>query len=96
MSKTQTWIKEKADQERKEQELVRQPNHYAQYKIEPITFIMQNGLSFALGNVIKYVVRAGSKQYEGMTPEESEITDLKKAQRYIEMRINQIEGKEVL
>ena len=41
-----------------------------------------------MGNVIKYIMRAGTKENT------DEIQDLKKAIRYIEMRINQLEGKE--
>lgn len=74
---------------------VKSPDHYAKWSIEPSTFIMGNGLSFWAGNVIKYVVRAGSKHYVGMTPDESEITDLKKARRYIDMRLNQLEGRPI-
>jgi hypothetical protein len=75
--------------------IIKSPDHYAKWSIEPITFIMGNGLSFWAGNVIKYTVRAGSKHYVGMTSDESEITDLKKARRYIDMRLNQLEGKAI-
>ena len=76
--------------------IVRQPKHYAQFKIEPITFIMQNHFGFAIGNIIKYASRAGSKLYDGMDAVQSEITDLEKVRRYAEMRINQLKGLEVL
>ncbi len=75
-------------------DVVYRPDHYAQYTIEPIVFIMQNRLSFHVGNIVKYVMRAGSKIYENQTAIESEITDLKKAIRYCEMRINLLEGKD--
>ena len=75
--------------------IIKSPDHYAKWAIEPIVFIMGNGMSFWRGNVIKYVVRAGSKHYVGMTSEESEITDLHKARRYIDMRLNQLEGKAI-
>jgi len=75
--------------------IIKSPDHYSKWAIEPITFIMGNGLSFWAGNVIKYTVRAGSKHYVGMTSDESEITDLKKARRYIDMRLNQLEGKAI-
>ena len=55
---------------------------------------MQNGMAFWRGNVIKYVSRAGSKLYDGQDKVQSEITDLKKAMRYCEMRINLLEGKQ--
>ena len=73
---------------------VYRPDHYAQYTIEPIVFIMQNHLPFHVGNIVKYVMRAGHKIYENQTSIESEITDLKKAIRYCEMRINLLEGKD--
>ena len=41
-----------------------------------------------MGNVIKYVMRAGTKD------DTDEVQDLNKAIRYIEMRINQLEGRE--
>jgi len=75
-------------------DVVYKPDHYAQYSIEPIVFIMQNRLPFHVGNIVKYVMRAGSKIYENQTAIESEITDLKKAIRYCEMRINLLEGKD--
>ena len=77
------------------EDIVVKPSHYTQYVIEPITFIMTNKLPFHIGNIVKYAVRAGSKAYPDQTTEQSEITDLKKAIRYCEMRINQIEGNEL-
>lgn len=79
--------------------IITQPNHYARYTVEPIEFIMKNDLDFATGNIVKYALRsAGSepKQYEGMTPVESAITDLEKVRRYAEMRINQLRGESIL
>ena len=75
-------------------EIIKRPNHYAKWPVEPIVFIMQNGMEFWRGNVIKYVSRAGSKLYDGQDKVQSEITDLKKAMRYCEMRINLLEGKQ--
>lgn len=78
------------------EELVVRPSHYTSYAIEPITFIMKNGLPFWQGNIIKYTTRAGKKVYDGMDAVESEITDLRKVIRYAEMRINQLQGAETL
>ena len=78
------------------EDIIKDPSHYPRYAIEPVTFIMQNGFSFEIGNIIKYASRAGHKLYEGMTAVESEITDLEKIRRYAEMRINVLEGKDVL
>jgi len=72
------------------------PAHYTQFLIEPITFIMRNGLSFWKGNIIKYVCRAGAKLYPGQFEPQNEITDLRKVIRYSEMRINQLEGEEII
>ena len=63
------------------------PNHYERWTIEPVTFVMTNDMEFWRGNVIKYVARAGFK--------DDEIQDLEKAKRYIDMRINQLEGKQI-
>ena len=73
---------------------VKNPSHYTRWAIEPIVYIMQNNFEFWRGNVVKYVSRAGSKIYDGQDATQSEITDLNKAIRYCEMRINQLEGKE--
>jgi hypothetical protein len=77
-------------------EVIVRPEHYTRFKVEPITFIMGNNLGFAVGNIVKYAVRAGSKLYSGKTAVESEILDLEKVRRYAEMRINQLQGKETL
>lgn len=74
---------------------VTKPSHYERYPIEPVTFIMENNLDFATGNVVKYLLRAGGKQYDGLSKLDSEVTDLRKAIRYIQMRINLINNVEV-
>ena len=76
--------------------IVNQPSHYTAYSIEPITFIMENRLEFAEGNIIKYTLRAGKKLYPGMDATESAITDLEKVRRYAEMKINLLKGQSVL
>lgn len=58
------------------------PSHYNRGKIEVIDFIEDQGLSFHLGNVIKYVARAGSKG--------DKIEDLKKARWYLDRYINEV------
>ena len=78
------------------EDIVNEPEHYARWKIEPITYIMMNGFEFWRGNIIKYASRAGYKPYEGMNDVQSEITDLEKVIRYAQMRINQLEGKDKL
>lgn len=75
------------------EDIVTKPRHYHDFDIEPSDFIMKNRFSFWKGNIVKYASRAGLKVYDGMDEVESEITDLRKAIRYAEMRINQLEGK---
>jgi len=72
-------------------DIINQPSHYTRWKIEPITFIMENDVSFHIGNIIKYSMRAGHKIYEGEDEIGSEITDLRKVIRYAEMRIEQLD-----
>jgi len=76
-----------------EKDLIESPEHYTQWAIEPIVFIMANKFEFWRGNIIKYASRAGSKRYDDKSLELSEITDLKKVIRYCEFRINELEGK---
>ena len=77
-------------------DIVNEPEHYARWNIEPITYIMRNGFEFWRGNLIKYSSRAGYKMYSGKTQVESEIIDLEKVIRYANMRINQLNGEEKL
>ena len=77
-------------------DIVKEPEHYARWSIEPITYVMRNDFEFWRGNIIKYASRAGFKMYEGKTQVESEIIDLEKVIRYSEMRINLLNGKEKL
>ena len=73
--------------------IVKAPSHYERYTMEPVNFIMINEMEFWRGNIIKYVARAGFKPYPNQDTTQSEITDLRKVQRYAEMRINQLEGR---
>ena len=57
------------------------PSHYRSTGMDVIDVIEQFKLNFNLGNVIKYVLRAGKKCDSG-------ITDLKKAFWYLEREIN--------
>ena len=79
-----------------EDDIVDKPSHYSRWAIEPITYIMRNGMEFWRGNLIKYSSRAGFKTYDGKTQEESEVLDLEKVKRYCDMRINQIKGDYIL
>lgn len=54
---------------------VNNPAHYKDGGVETIDFIEAKGLGFNLGNVVKYVSRAGKKG--------NKLEDLKKAQWYL-------------
>jgi len=59
------------------------PKHY-DLGIQPIEIIDKWELDFYLGNVLKYIARAGKKDNE------SELKDLEKAKHYLEMKIEKI------
>lgn len=59
------------------------PAHYTYSDIEPIDAIEAWELGFHLGNVVKYIARAGRKG--------SEIQDLKKARWYLDRAIKHLE-----
>ncbi len=65
-------------------------NHYKQFAIQPLEFIVANDLPFVVGNVVKYVVRYKTK---------GGLEDLKKARHYLDLLIEleekKLEAKEV-
>ena len=63
------------------------PKHY-QGTIQPIDLINAQNLNFNLGNVVKYVCRAGKKQGENIW------SDLDKAKNYINYEIERIKKNE--
>ena len=64
---------------------IKHPPHYFRFKIEPITFIMQNEIPYAEGNAIKYICRWRHK-HKNKT---EQLADLKKAIQYINLLIEQ-------
>jgi len=62
------------------------PKHY-DLGIQPIEVIDKWELDFYLGNVLKYIARAGKK--------DNELEDLQKAKHYLEMKIEKIKNKRV-
>ena len=66
----------------KKEDVINHPSHYTRGKIEVIDFIEDQQLSYHLGNVIKYVARAG---YKG-----DKLEDLKKARWYLDRYINEV------
>lgn len=63
---------------------VNHPPHYKSGGIETIDFIEAKKLPYHLGNVVKYVSRAGIKS-------ECPLEDLRKARWYLERYIQKIE-----
>lgn len=59
------------------------PPHY-QGTIQPIDLITAQNLNFNLGNVVKYVCRAGKKKGENV------LSDLEKAKNYINYEIERV------
>ena len=71
---------------------VNKPQYYTDSKYQPFDVIEDWGLGFCLGNVLKYIKRAGKKKSGSLTDKEKEIEDLKKCIVYINRRIYQIEN----
>lgn len=67
---------------------VNHPSHYTRGRIEVIDFIEDQQLPYHLGNVIKYIARAG---YKG-----DKLEDLKKARWYLDRYINEVMGNGTL
>lgn len=86
----------KAPEEKKEDNnRVEHPKHYSYLKelcgVEVIDITRH--LDFDCGNVVKYVLRHGHKDEEGMSNIEKAIEDLKKARWYLDDKIKMLEGK---
>lgn len=71
---------------------VNHPSHYTWLKdkcgIEVIDIVRH--MNFNLGNVIKYVLRAGHKSEQGMSDKQKKIEDLEKAVFYLQDEINEL------
>jgi len=68
--------------------LIRPDYYNCDKKIEPIRVIQNWDMNFSLGNVIKYIFRAGSK------PGASRLEDLEKAKTYLEFEIEEERERE--
>ena len=69
---------------RKEEDVVNHPEHYKAGGVETIDFIEAKKLGFHLGNVVKYISRAGIKSH-------NPLEDLKKARWYLNREIERLE-----
>ena len=65
---------------------VNHPSHYTSSKIEVIEYILDHGFDYLLGNVVKYISRAGLKS------KDTEIQDLEKAQWYLNRKIEELKA----
>lgn len=80
-------LEEDEEKEPETPELVEHPAHYGGDTVyEVIKVIRAWGLGFVLGNVVKYVARAGKK------PGNSKLQDLKKARDYLNKEIEELEA----
>lgn len=66
--------------------MINHPSHYTDGGIETIDFIEAKKLPYHLGNVVKYISRAGKK--------DNELQDLKKAQWYLNRYIEFLEKQD--
>jgi hypothetical protein len=66
-------------------DMINHPLHYIRGKIEVADFILDQGLTWCLGNAIKYICRAGYR------PDADPIEDLKKGIWYMEREIRERE-----
>lgn len=65
--------------------------HYAEGRqFEPIYVIQDWDLNFNLGNVVKYISRAGRKDGS------SKLSDLKKALDYLQYEVDRLKTKEAI
>jgi hypothetical protein len=65
-------------------DMVNHPPHYTVGGVETIDFIEAKGLNFNLGNVVKYLSRAGEKDSDP-------LQDLQKARWYLDREIARVE-----
>ena len=70
-------------EDEQENDIISHPAHYCHSKYEPKDVIRDWGLNFNLGNVVKYISRAGYK--------DDIVQDLKKARQYLDFEIEALE-----
>lgn len=69
------------------EDIIKYPKHYNASGVQPIDAIEAWKLGFHLGNVVKYIARAGKKDPNKI------IEDLKKARWYLDRHIEKLENK---
>lgn len=68
---------------------VQHPNYYKLSNGIEVLDVVRD-LPFNIGNVVKYVIRAGKKKEAGISDKQKQIEDLKKAKFYLEDAIKQL------
>ena len=71
-----------------EKDPINHPSHYVDGGIETLDYILAKKMDFLIGQVCKYISRAGKKDPN------KEIEDLKKAQFYLNRKIAELEEQE--
>tara|TARA_B110000908_G_C10262723_1_gene460571 strand:+ start:1679 stop:2326 length:648 start_codon:yes stop_codon:yes gene_type:complete len=73
------------------------PNYYIGnvYGYEAVDIIEDFNLSYNVGNVVSYLLRAGKKYEEGMTDLDKHVEDLIKAKNHIDFEIKQLRNKQI-
>ena len=71
---------------------IARPSHYCAGTIQPIEVIEAFDLAsdYCLGNVLKYVLRAGKKRQKNETVERAMSRDLQKAAWYLDRKITSL------
>ena len=75
-----------AEKPKVENDPISHPAHYCDGGIETLDYIVAKKMDFFLGQVCKYISRAGKKDPA------KELEDLKKAQFYLNRKIELMEG----
>ena len=73
----------------KENDIVNNPSHYTQGKIEVIDFIIDQDMDYLTASALKYLCRHKHKHVG-----EGQIEDLRKSRFYIEKLIDSLQFKE--
>ena len=68
---------------------VEHPNYYKLSNGIEVLDVVRD-LPFNIGNIVKYVIRAGKKKEAGLSDKQKQIEDLEKAKFYIEDAIKQL------
>ena len=71
---------------------VKNPSHYTQGKIEAKDFIVDQQMTWAIGNCVKYLVRY---RYKNSNKGEGQITDLRKAKEMIQIQIDSMLDQDI-